>query len=338
MTGTRGAKISEASSPEAPASFRVSSDDFPEADRIGIFREMVGKQVMRQEIEPLPDEPLYLHATVRPMPGLLAYWAKGSPVRLRRTEELLSDGNDNLLFQWTGSARNAEHLRREIPLGPGDAILFSCSDTRSTLLPSPFETVTLSIPRKALQTLLRDADGCLARAIPANSGTLRLLLGYLALLREELPAPAPELRDLAVAHVYDLLAVVLGATRDAAETARRRGVSAARLLAIKRSIRDKFADGDLSVAILAAEHRVTPRYVQMLFENQGTTFTAFLRGERLASAHRMLASPRFGARKVVDVAFACGFADISFFNRVFRAHFGATPSDIRARSSAKGSN
>ena len=53
------------------------------------------------------------------------------------------------------------------------------------------------------------------------------------------------------------------------------------------------------------------------------------RERRLAHAHRMLVSPRFGDRKIVDIALDCGFGDISYFNRSFRARYGATPSDVR---------
>ena len=46
----------------------------------------------------------------------------------------------------------------------------------------------------------------------------------------------PELRSLVVNHVYDLVALALGATRDAAEMANGRGMRAARLHAIKTEI------------------------------------------------------------------------------------------------------
>ena len=217
-------------------------------------------------------------------------------------------------------------------MGAGDAILFSCAETRNTILPWAFDTISLSAPRKALASLLRDPDSCLARLVPGNSSSLKLLMGYLELLRDETATPTPELRDLTVAHVYDLLAIVLGATRDAGETARRRGVRAARLRAIKESIRANLANGDFSVSDLATSHRVTPRYVQMLFEDEGTTFTEFVCDERLAQAHRMLASPRFGERKVADIAYACGFGDISHFNHKFRVRYGASPSDVRSQN------
>jgi AraC-like DNA-binding protein len=43
----------------------------------------------------------------------------------------------------------------------------------------------------------------------------------------------------------------------------------------------------------------------------------------------MLTSRRFDVHRIIDIALACGFADISYFNRAFRARYGVTPSDVR---------
>jgi len=335
---TDRATVSAAPSPwvPQPPDFRFSTDDFPEADRIAIFREIVGKQLLRQEMEPHPDHRFYVHGTARPFPGrLFAVWSSGSPHSIRRTRDLLSDGDDGLLFQWTTSSRFGEHLGREVALGPGDAILFSCAETRSITLPSAFETITIKVPRSALAPLLRDTDSCLGRPVPGNSTTLRLLLRYLEVLREELPSATRELQDLAVAHVYDLLAIVFGATRDASEAARRRGARAARLVAIKADIDAHLEDTCFSIAVLAARHGMTPRSLQMLFEEEGATFTEFLRAQRLSRARRMLVSRRFDGYRIIDIALACGFSDVSYFNRMFRARYDATPSDIRAARAGK---
>jgi len=43
----------------------------------------------------------------------------------------------------------------------------------------------------------------------------------------------------------------------------------------------------------------------------------------------MLADPRYAAETISAIAFACGFGDLSYFNRVFRRQYGATPSAVR---------
>src|SRR4029453_2804562 len=106
--------------------------------------------------------------------------------------------------------------------------------------------------------------------------------------------------------------------------------TAARLRAIKIDIVESLGRSDLSIGEIAARHGVTPRYVQMLFESESTTFTEFLLDQRLPCAHRMLTDFRFAERSVTSVAFYAGFGDLSYFDRVFRRSYGATPSDVRA--------
>ena len=64
-----------------------------------------------------------------------------------------------------------------------------------------------------------------------------------------------------------------------------------------------------------------------------TTFSEFVRGRRLARAHRMLTDPRCADRSISTIAFEVGFGDLSYFNHAFRRLYGATPSDVRAGAS-----
>jgi transcriptional regulator GlxA family with amidase domain len=86
----------------------------------------------------------------------------------------------------------------------------------------------------------------------------------------------------------------------------------------------------LSLAMIAARHSCTPRLVQRLFEAEHTTFTDYVLSLRLTRAHRMLTDPRRASEKISSIAFDAGFADVSYFNRAFRQHYGDTPSSVRA--------
>jgi AraC-like DNA-binding protein len=163
-------------------------------------------------------------------------------------------------------------------------------------------------------------------------GALRLLASYIEALLGEPAPPTHELRQLAVAHIYDLAALAMGATRDAAEIANNRGLRVARLRAIKADIAERLASPGLSVETVAMRQQVSPRYVQMLFEQEGTTFSQYVIGQRLVRAHRMLTDPRFADRSITSVAFDAGFADLSYFNRAFRRYYGGTPSEVRAEA------
>lgn len=320
---------SEAPASQGAAGFRFSTDALPDADRVGMFREVFGQKMLRLDMESLTDRQFHTHATVRSLPGLDAVWSASSPVRVSRTKQLLSDGSDNLVFQWADAAGYCRHLGREFVLSPRDAVVLSCCDPGSVMFGSTVNLMSFSVPRNVLGSLLRDTNSCFARPLSAALSALRLLVGYLEFMRQECAVATPELQSLAVAHVCDLLAVALGATRDATEIAKGRGLRAARLYAIKADIVGHLSDGDFSIADLSVRHRLTSRYVQMLFAFEGTTFSEFVREQRLDRAYRMLASVRFDDRRIGDIALACGFGDISYFNRSFRARYGATPSDVK---------
>ena len=67
---------------------------------------------------------------------------------------------------------------------------------------------------------------------------------------------------------------------------------------------------------------MTPRYVQRLFEADGTTFSEFLTRQRLARAHRLLCEPSSGTSAISTIAYDVGFGDLSYFNRCFRREYG----------------
>ena len=89
---------------------------------------------------------------------------------------------------------------------------------------------------------------------------------------------------------------------------------------------------ELSITSVALRHRVTPRYIQKLFESEGTTFTEYVLEQRLIEADRILSDPRFADRTISDVAYKVGFGDLSYFSRVFRRRFTMTPSDAREQA------
>ena len=239
------------------------------------------------------------------------------------------------MLRRSGSSAPVAHLGRDLTVEPngGAVVLSNCDLNAITFTARPSRMISINLTRKFLWPLVRDFDAVFAHTIPGQIAPLRLLASYIKALLAEPAPPTGECAQLAVAHIYDLAALAMGATRDAVEIASSRGLAAARLREIKSDIAASLPRGDISVAEIAERQRVTPRYVQMLFENEGTTFTEFARNARLDRAYRMLRDPRFADRSISTIAFEAGFSDLSYFNKAFRRQFGGTPSDVRAASS-----
>jgi AraC-like DNA-binding protein len=312
---------------------RFSTDELPERDRLAVTREVYGRLTARIDIEPVPETPFHFRTVARALPELVISTYSSSPVTARRTRELLADGNDDVVLAVPPAVETiVSHLGRELSHHAGDAVLTSTADIISINVASTVQCVVLTLSRRRLAAMVPGLEDAFMRPIPRGTGALRLLTSYGRAIEDQHILATPELRRLAVNHLYDLAALALGATRDATAIANGRGVRAARLHAIKTEIVNGFNRHELSLAGLAARHGVTARYVQMLFEREGMTFSRFLLDQRLARAHRMLRDPRFAERTITAIAYEAGFGDLSHFNRAFRRRYDETPSDVRAGS------
>jgi AraC-like DNA-binding protein len=80
---------------------------------------------------------------------------------------------------------------------------------------------------------------------------------------------------------------------------------------------------------VALRQGITARYIHMLFESEGVTFSEYVRDQRLTRAHNVLSDRHSSGPTIAAIAYAAGFGDLSYFNRCFRRRFGATPSQVR---------
>jgi AraC-like DNA-binding protein len=318
--------------PAGFAPIRFSSEDIPARDRVAVWREVIGRKIVRIDIEPLRDRPFRVDANLRALPDLGMMSADMSEFRLERTRGLIADGNSDLRFAVNVSGREIVVQRgREVTLDPGDAILVSMAETGGVVRTSPGKRLGFNIPLKVLAALVPDVEAAGMRRIPRDAPALRLLMSYVGVLRDEDALATPELRRLAASHIHDLVALAVGSAKDARAVAAGHGARAARLRAIIADITANLSRCDLSIDLIARRHHLGVRYVQRLFETEKTTFSDFVTGQRLSHARRMLFDPRLADQTIADIADACGFSDPSYFGRRFREFFGETPSDVRAR-------
>lgn len=308
--------------------FRFSTEAFPARERLTAWRELFGRTVCGLDIEPLVPASFSAKATVCQVPGLGVLFAASGAMDLNDRRELIVDDDISFMAAPT-SNYTASQLGRTVELEAGSGVLMTNAEVGSLRIASSSRFTTFRVPRAAIAPLSPDLDAAVARRIPPDSAALKLLVGYLQNVRDANALTTPDLQHVAVTHIYDLLALAIGATRDATEIAYSRGMRAARLGAAKAFIMHQIGRRDLSVGRVAAHLGVTPRYVHMLFETDGTTITQFIVEQRLARSHDMLLDPRMTVRTITSIAFAAGFNDLSHFNRTFRRRFGMTPSEVR---------
>jgi AraC-like DNA-binding protein len=98
---------------------------------------------------------------------------------------------------------------------------------------------------------------------------------------------------------------------------------------ILAEIRASFPNLAFSPRTLAQKLGLSARYVQDLLQETGISFTERVLELRLQKARTMLMSRQHERLKVGEIAYACGFNEISYFNQAFRRRFGAAPTQFR---------
>jgi AraC-like DNA-binding protein len=257
-------------------------------------------------------------------------WANlSTPMRGERTQEMVSRGDDSISIIVKQDGLFTIHQRGlEVSPRAGEAFGVLHAEP-ACMMTSEARYTGFLMPRDILAPLVKDIEDRAMRPIPRDNEALRLLVQYASILRAQAPLKTPELCHSASAHIRDLIAIALGATRDGAAIANGGGVRAARLNAIKADILEYLANPGLTIRDVARRQHVTPRYIQMLFEGEGATFSKFVCEHRLRRAKSMLLDRRFRDQSITAIAFAVGFGDLSYFNRCFRRHFGAAPTELR---------
>jgi AraC-like DNA-binding protein len=155
----------------------------------------------------------------------------------------------------------------------------------------------------------------------------RLLQSYLGLSAAGVNLNIPALARANADYVIDLVVMMLDGRADNIEAAQRRTLPETRYRVILSEIERGIGDPKLSGKAVAARVGITERYLQQLMEVHGETFSHFVLRQRLDKAAAMLVSKR--GLRIAEVAFLCGFADLSYFNRSFRKRFGETPRGYR---------
>jgi AraC-like DNA-binding protein len=307
---------------------RFSSGDIPESRRSGRYGEILNA-VLNLRVESLDDAPLQVDTAMRLMSnGMVAAISHLSPLSMNRTAAHVADGNDNYVLSMplTGDAFYRQR-GADVVCKPGEAILLP-GEEPSYIANGKMARLSLSIPRSLLDAATKGRNRQVGTPL-GHSPALNLLCSYARALTDEAIDLPPSIEALATSHICDLLALALGDDAGNSDGDMRPGIRAARLQLIHEDILRNLHRHDLSLERVARRAGISARYVQAIFKAEGTTFREFVLSMRLERAHARLADPSAGNVPISEVAYSCGFGDLSYFNQTFRRRYAMTPSDLR---------
>ncbi|MEW6038794.1 MAG: AraC family transcriptional regulator [Pseudomonadota bacterium] len=312
------------------------STELPERDRFDLWRETASGGPGAVDVAHVDRRPFFGRVEWLPLGNIDAYKVSFSAATFTRSRRWIErDGFDGFCFHINlgGRSETSRHKERTVLDGFSATGYSYGKPFEASLIPPGgryCESLNLVIPREEMLRKAPHAERCIG-ACYADQALLSLLTQYLMLQSNSLPAAEDSrIARLAGGHVMDLLALLLGPTREAGHEARLYGLRAARLAALKQYLQDNHHQPHLSVTAAAQAMRISERYLHDLIAETGESFTEMVNRLRLERARRLLCDPDHRHLRIGEIAFASGFNDLSYFNRLFRRRFGETPGAFKA--------
>jgi AraC-like DNA-binding protein len=308
---------------------RFSTADVPERDRTAILHDVLGRIYLRTEIEPQHVSGYRASVEHHSWSSVSLLFSETDAARVMRTPALLADGDDHFRLSIPETAPAhfcAEGLAEDV--AAGDAMLLF-NGVACTVRYDAGRTTGIKIGYKRLVTAAPRLEGRAFRRIPSHVPAMRLLLSYAAVLRDQGPSDNRGLSHHVAQHITDLVALAVSQAEERREQIAGEAVRAARLATIRADVLTNLGHKRLSAKTVAQRHALSDRYVHVLFEQTGQTFSRFVEEERLKRAFALLIDPKLGTLPINDIAAQVGYVEHSTFTRAFRRRFGDSPRGVR---------
>jgi AraC-like DNA-binding protein len=317
-----------------PVTFNNTYRGAPRGARYEHWREEICRGLCNIDIGPGDNaDVIDMHCRLANLAPVGIAIGTGSSARIGRSHQTTGDGGDAFTFVCdTQSPLPFHHHGKIDAIGKSDVILGDLTQASGATLGDCQKFTALVIDRKTLLNAAPMVENIMFKPLRIADGLGDMIGRYAAMAADAAPFVDAHGRFLMGQHLVDLISLALGTRPDDAELARQRGQAQARLALMKSDICANLSVEDLGIDVIARRYGLSTRQAQRAFEHGGITFTDFLLEQRLLLAHKLLLNPANRWRKIGDIAHSAGFAELSYFNRVFRRRFGITPSEVRSQN------
>ena len=231
-----------------------------------------------------------------------------------------------LILDGTATMRDAQ---QELKLGDGDMICGRGDSPVHLAFGGDNRSLIVHVPHSEMSMRLKTPIAGAPRQIATDTGAARVFAGMLRSLAETIvDITTDQARPIELAFPEFLVTSLLD-NAPAKALGGAAGMRAALLERIFQTIEIRLSDPDLNYQQVAAEHGISPRYLQKLFESINDSFGHYVKVRRLERCRLDLRSPLHVQKSISDILFEWGFNDSASFSRAFREQYGISPREYR---------
>jgi AraC-like DNA-binding protein len=275
--------------------------------------------------------PLDVEMAVHPTELANIVKISGAPARVSRgPAEIANDDGRfvGVLLQRAGRTIFESDSKQTV-VKPGDLLIWHGGRSIRFEMPDHFQKLCLIVQRDMFEGMLPHAGSYGGEHLDQGDNVSRLLGACLSTLADDVLASGAEPIGAAVELTLGMVGAALTRHRESNNIAPRASLYRRLILFIEEHL----ADPDLSPAMIAQKHHISPRYLQLIFSEQGTTVGTWIRSRRLAKCRAELANLSKD-RSVTEIAMDWGFNDVAYFSRSFSSAYGISPREFRRTRNA----
>ncbi|MFE2723378.1 helix-turn-helix domain-containing protein [Kitasatospora sp. NPDC059327] len=317
---------------------RVTTAAVPDGEKAVHWGRAVSYALAPVEVVPLADGPFDGRLESHRLGSLRVSTLEADATRLSRTPGLIarSPGAEPQVavgVQVSGRAVLTQDGRRA-EVAAGDLVLYDTARPYSVDYPERFRSHVFHLPHRLLGVPEAEIRRVTGRAVGSRESLGAVLLPFLDTLADAAPSYPAAAGDLLADSVADLFLTLV--TELAGRPAADPDDANAHLVRLVRThIDGRLGDPGLTPQSIADAHRISVRYLHRLFEGEGVTVSRLIQRRRLEECARELGRRGRSAPTVSAVAQRWGFVNPAHFSRAFRAAYGTSPREWRARRAAE---
>jgi AraC family transcriptional regulator, positive regulator of tynA and feaB len=303
----------------------------PERDKFHYWNEVICRTVV--DLDCRPVEQAHFEASIGGFdaPGLGVYDIHTRAHLVYRDKAEISRlDNDALIVNYvTAGALHAEQDGRAVDLLPGDGAVSDAARPYFLGFDRPLGCVSVKVYKSDLRQRVAGIERITAQSMARGSTLNPLVFDNLRALIRHAPTLSASAALKAADMFKDLLAASLNEMLDGAPAplSAHRGAA---LLRVKAFVEDHLREPELDAQAVARAVGLSTRYINRLFEAEGTSLARHIWQRRLECCALRLRDLAWAHVATSAVALEHGFSDLSHFSRAFRLRYGMSPRDWRA--------
>lgn len=309
----------------------VSTASVPTSKKIRFWNEAVSSAIASAAADPLDEDTFQGQLKLLHLGDLRIAEICGGASNVRRFPVRARGNNFILQLILSGEIISRSEGRRTT-LAPGDFWMYGTSSGAELQLSRPVSLLALCVPRERLTRYIACPEAACSVVVSSTSGGAgALVAGY---LRDFWSRSQQELSPQLTTRFADIALQMIASAYAGIPDARpeRSSRLTEHRIRIRTYIEEHLRDADLTPKSIAEALRITPGYLHRIFSDSNESIARYMLRRRLEECHRNLSDCMQSGRSITHIAFEHGFNSLPHFSRVFRKHFGVTPSELRQRS------